>query len=432
MSAQPIGEAGHAEQHKRQHGVVAQPTPVQQQRIGSLVDHESGSRNDEEAAQRSSDRDTIAAESPAAMSGVRKAESHEPANDIGRHWLPAGPADQRDDHSPVHQRSEAADHDEPVETGTSGGRLRETRRKGRLHGETDDSPLRAVCIALDDYGLHSGINQAALLLAEAGRVQGIGCMVGGNAWPQWSRALVQLDHYCPDWRGFDLGLHLDLTETASAPFGARPLRRLMFECWSRQINRPTLRAEIRRQLDIFEQAIGRQPDYVDGHQHVHQFPVVRSELIDELCRRYGANPPWLRSTRRPTLSLSPSSPLSQPFNLDLKARMIEGLGARSLAVLAQSAGLRQNRALLGVRGFSAGAQAYANHLRRWLAEASTADLLMCHPSLAFDGDDSIISARLVEFEVLSGAAFGQWLVAERIVLRPMSWILASDGVRDPC
>lgn len=420
MSTQPVGEACHAQQHDRQHGVVAQRTPVQQQRIGGFVDEEAGGRHQKEAPQRPPEWSAAVAESPAAMACVREAEGHQPASHIASQRLPTGPAHDDHHHGPVHQRGGAADRDEPVDATALGEPLLQTDVR---HGESHDSRRRFLCIAVDDYGLHAGINQAALLLAAGGRVQAIGCMVGGAAWSRWSRALVHLDRHHAAGHGVDLGLHLDLTETAAGPFGARPLWRLMLDCWSHRIDRPQLRAEIRRQLDAFEHAIGRPPDYVDGHQHVHQFPAVRSELIDELRSRHGNRRPWLRSTRRPV------STDGGPFGL--KSRLIEALGSRALAAAARNTGFGQNRRLLGVHDFSADAQAYAIHLHRWLADADTADLLMCHPSLAFDGSDPIIQARLAEFEVLSGDGFGRWLVDAGIVLRPMSRILAGDAIRHP-
>ncbi len=424
MSTQPKGETGHADQHEGQHHVVTQPAPMNQQRIGGLIDQEAAGRDNKEAPQRSADGDALAAESPAAMAAIRKPEGHQPAEHVGHRRAPVGEADQGHDHAPVHQRSQAADGDEPVQAAAAIGLQ---GHKRWAHGQTDDSPKRSICIAVDDYGLHPGINQAALLLAEAGRAQAIGCMVGGSAWASWCRALMDVNHRAPAVRRIDLGLHLDLTETAAATFGARPLWQLMVECWSRCIDRRPLRAEIRRQLDVFEQTLGRAPDYVDGHQHVHQFPVVRSELMSELQGRYGSRStrPWLRSTRQ---AASSQRRFVGGLKDGLKASLIETLGAHALALAAQRGGFLQNRALLGVYDFRADAAAYAAHLRVWLRQAETADLLMCHPSLPSDGGDPLRGARVAEFEVLSSAALGSWLTAEGVVLRPLSWILASAGV----
>ncbi|MDQ2780657.1 MAG: ChbG/HpnK family deacetylase [Pseudomonadota bacterium] len=281
---------------------------------------------------------------------------------------------------------------------------------------------RAICIAVDDYGLHEGINQAALLLAAAGRVHAIGCMVGAAAWPQGSRALVDLARHHQHADGVDLGLHLDLTESPCGCLERRPLWRLIFDCWSGRIDRPLLRAEIRRQLDAFEQAVGRPPDYVDGHQHVHQFPVVRAELIDELCSRYPGRRPWLRSTVRPALTKGPA--------FGVKSWLIGALGAAEMTKAARLRALGHNRRLLGVHAFSDGPDIFAAHFRDWLSVAATADLLMCHPSLPFNGVDPILEARLAEFKVLSGETFERWLIDADIVLRPMSRILETVNVID--
>lgn len=147
--------------------------------------------------------------------------------------------------------------------------------------------------------------------------------------------------------------------------------------------------------------------------------MVRSELIDELQRRAGCGHVWLRNTAPPKFRAE-DGPQG-------KSRLIAALGARALSASARREGFGQNHSLLGVHDFSADAAAYAQHLQRWLFVAGTADLLMCHPSLAFDGPDPIIEGRVVEFEVLSGNGFGQWLTEAGIVLQPMSRTLDVDN-----
>lgn len=58
--------------------------------------------------------------------------------------------------------------------------------------------------------------------------------------------------------------------------------------------RKEIAAEITRQLDAFEEALGRPPDFVDGHQHVHVLPGVRRALLDILVRRYPAGSLYVR------------------------------------------------------------------------------------------------------------------------------------------
>lgn len=268
---------------------------------------------------------------------------------------------------------------------------------------------RAICIAVDDFGLHAGINRAALQLAAMGRVHAIGCMVGGPAWAAAGRALRQLE---PDQ--VDLGLHLDLTETPLSPGAPRSLAALVGDSFLGRIDRRAVRAQVRAQLDAFEQAIGRGPAYVDGHRHVHQLPTVRSELLAEVGARYGAFRPWLRSTRRPQ---------GPAWRSPVKPWVIEQLGARGLASAARGLGYPQNRHLLGVYDFQGGAARYAALLAAWLHAAGHADLLMCHPSRAAHAADPLIDARNAEFQVLSGADFDTLRADAGVELQPMSRIL---------
>lgn len=273
---------------------------------------------------------------------------------------------------------------------------------------------RRVCVCVDDYGLHSGIDGAALRLADMHRVHAISCLIGGKSWGVSSRSLRQIS---PD--GVDIGLHLDFTEAPLLDASRRSLPELIVASHLRLLDRRFIRAEIRAQFDAFEQAMGRGPAFVDGHQHVHQLPMVRSELLAELQARRGDLPPWIRSTRAPRAGRSASATSLGR----LKPRMIEGLGARGLATAASSLGYPQNQHLLGVYDFQGGRSGYRERLAGWLLSASDGDLLMCHPSLSTRDADPLIAAREAEFAVLSSAGLAADLRAAEVQLGPMSQML---------
>lgn len=223
----------------------------------------------------------------------------------------------------------------------------------------------------------------------------------------------------------DLGLHLDFTEAPLLPGTVRSLNSLIRASFLRRLNRPSVRAEIKAQLDAFEAAIGRAPAYIDGHQHVHQFPVVRDELLAELTERYRGFKPWLRSTRRASTTRAGAATNPLPW---LKPRIVQRLGAAGLASAAVASGYRLNGRLLGVYDFAGGVNRYAGLMVGWLASARHGDVLMCHPSVAIDCDDPLIKARCVEFDVLSGPAFQVQLEQASVALQPMSRILSNAAV----
>jgi predicted glycoside hydrolase/deacetylase ChbG (UPF0249 family) len=263
--------------------------------------------------------------------------------------------------------------------------------------------LRSICLCIDDFGLHEGVNEAALALRREGRVHALSCMVGAPAWTSGAAALRR-DTVGPA----DLGLHLDLTQypVTLAPESWSSL-------WARgtldRLSLTALRGEIDRQLDLFEHNIGRRPDFIDGHQHVHQFPQVRDALVDVLLRRYPYQKPWLRSTRSASWRLKPMA--------------ISQLGSRALTAAADVLAFAHNRRLLGIYDFTGGPERYESLLTRWLQLAKQGDLLMCHPSTQRIPGDPIAQARLDEFQVLSDKRF-EWHVRSNFVrLEAMSRIL---------
>ena len=277
---------------------------------------------------------------------------------------------------------------------------------------------RRIALCVDDFGLHEGVTGAVMKLAGLGRVNAVSCMVGAPAWSSDCQHLRALDR-----QRIDLGLHLDLTEF---PMRAHPrlrLRDLITAAYAGTLSEPQLLGEINAQLDIFEQALNRMPDYIDGHQHVHQLPVVRDALLRALRLRYPPSKVWLRSTRQARAGGVLPGLLRRSR---WKSSLIEALGSQALARLARRGGFGQNRHLLGVHDFRTDVCGYRRLMAAWLRAASDGDLLLSHPSLPQENlDDALLGARSTECTVLCEAAFGQALALEGILLAPISQILAS-------
>lgn len=256
---------------------------------------------------------------------------------------------------------------------------------------------QALIISADDYGMSDAIDAGILDLIARDRVSATACMVNSPRWPQAAQPL----RIVPATK-VAIGLHLDLTEFGE---GALPLKQLITASLLRRLDGADLRTRIDAQFARFEEAIGRAPDYVDGHQHVHQLPQVRTALLDVLAAR--SLKPWLRI----------SAPPWRPWHGDgLKRAVIRFLGARALASAARKRGLATTDRLLGVYAFDADDARYLNLLGRWLHQLSTRSALMCHPAERVDAADALGHARHTEYCVLAGAAFGHLLATGRIRL----------------
>ncbi|TJW32360.1 MAG: ChbG/HpnK family deacetylase, partial [Mesorhizobium sp.] len=140
---------------------------------------------------------------------------------------------------------------------------------------------RRIRLIADDYGLAPGVSTAILDLLERGRLTGTGCMTG---FPEWADEAARIRPLCGR---VAVGLHLTLTDqpavtgrSSLAPEGRLPpLGSLALPILRGRTDERDVHAELDAQYGRFVEALGRGPDFIDGHQHVHFLPVVRKWLL---------------------------------------------------------------------------------------------------------------------------------------------------------
>lgn len=262
--------------------------------------------------------------------------------------------------------------------------------------------MTTIIMTADDYAQSAAIDAGTLHLVNMGRVTAFSCLTLS---PRWGEAAAQITAQIQ--QAADIGLHLDFTQYA------QPLRHelatLIIKTVCRQLDTSAIRQSIHAQLDAFEQALGMPPDYIDGHQHVHQLPQIRQVLVEVLLARYPTRLPWLRIARPPVAD-------------GLKGMIIRLLGARALQRLAAKHHIRHSKLLLGVYGFNASTADYLRHMHAWFQTAQTIHTpmaMMCHPALAgsnVESSDPIYAARLVEYEALSSAQCSALIAEHHVTL----------------
>ena len=258
-----------------------------------------------------------------------------------------------------------------------------------------------LILCADDFGQSEAIDLAITQLIEMGRLSATSCMTLS---PRWSHAAKKLT---PSIREkASIGLHLDFTHFGDAI--SHP--KLVLLSLVRQLSSVHIKQSIHQQLDVFEAAIGTAPDYVDGHQHVHQLPQIREALLEILLARYGKNLPWLRIAKPPLAD-------------GLKGVIIRELGASALEKRAKALGFLCSGDLLGAYGFNGSSKEYLARFKGWLknvkSDAAT-PVLMCHPALErpLNEDDVIYPARVREFEILASDALAKELKEFSLVKSP--------------
>ncbi len=233
-----------------------------------------------------------------------------------------------------------------------------------------------IVLCADDYGIAPGVGKAIRHLLSLGRLSATSCMTTSAFWPEEARALKPLGHAA------DIGLHLTLTD--QRPLGAMPrlapagrlpgIRRMILLAYGGRLEGREIAAELARQLDRFEAELGRPPDFLDGHQHVHQLPVVREAVIELYRQRLAGRSTYMRYC---------SEPLAAILNRRHAAAeaLVISLLSRGFARRARAAGIPGNRRFSGVHDFS-GAVPYPRLFAAFLEDAQPGALVMAHPGLS--------------------------------------------------
>lgn len=253
-------------------------------------------------------------------------------------------------------------------------------------------------LCADDFAMTEGVSRSILALLADGRLSATGAMTSR---PHWRRLAGELAAFAPR---ADLGLHLNLT--CAAPLGTMPivaaggtlpkLPDLARMALISGAARTEIAAEIARQCAAFEDALGRPPDFIDGHQHVHVLPGVRNAVIAAVASRYALGSVYLRD---PADSLSAIRERGVAVG---KALVIAGLSL-GFGGSARRAGIPVNRGFAGVAPFDPGRD-FGSDLRRFLVRPGPAHLVMCHPGFIDDElarIDPVIATRPLEHAALA-------------------------------
>ncbi len=271
---------------------------------------------------------------------------------------------------------------------------------------------RVVAVCADDVGLVDGVAATVAQLAAAGRLNAASCVTTAPGWRP-AAALLR-DANAP----LALGLHFNLSEGAPLTRELRArwptfpgLARLLAGAALHALPAAAIAAEFAAQSDAFADALGRRPDFIDGHQHVHALPGVRDGIVDAI-----ASWPVVPAVRNTAHVCGPAAAL--------KRRVIAASGGGALERALVARGIAHNAVLLGAYDFAT--SDYRALFQRWLAAAPRqGGLVFCHPGPTTAGDP-IGAARQRESDYLGSAAFLADLDAAGVTIGP-AWAKRSSS-----
>ena len=243
-------------------------------------------------------------------------------------------------------------------------------------------------LCADDFGQNTAISDAIIELCELNKLNATSCMTNLPYWPTASARLSSLPSH------IKIGVHLNLTEgsalTSAGKKTTHSLAKLLLLSQCRQLNQRHIETEFYAQLVHFMETTSREPDFIDGHQHIHQFPVIRNALLNVYQRLF----PHRRITIR-----VPGSPGRAAFN-SVKASILTATGTPALRRQLIKHKIPHNTTFAGIYDFRQSAH-YADLFPRFFDAIKEDGIIMCHPGHpSSDEDDPIALARVNEYQYL--------------------------------
>lgn len=257
--------------------------------------------------------------------------------------------------------------------------------------------MKTIVLCADDYGQDLEISQGIINLIKHKRLSAVSCLVTG---PEWASAAIELTAFKSQ---VDIGLHFNLTEGQAlsqefiAKYGQNfySLKQLLQKSYSAQLDLPTVKAELLAQIENFVSRLGFLPDYIDGHQHIHQFPIIRQALLQVYQQKLMAKKSYIRVIQQ-KIKLT-----DVIFNY--KKIVIHLFGAAALKNLLQQHDIPHNQSFSGIYDFKS-AKNYHKIFPGFLREIQDGGIIMCHPGLA-SSRDVINKARCAEYEYFLSQQF---------------------------
>ena len=268
-----------------------------------------------------------------------------------------------------------------------------------------------MILCADDFGLNHSVSTGILDLVQAKKINSVSCLVTTNCWKKRASDLQ------PFFKNIETGLHLTLTHPKPIYFSGGSLLSLIRKSYLGQLNKKDLIHEIRKQMEMFTDCTKRLPDYVDGHEFCHHFPVVREALIEiseEL--HFKKNNLYIRVFR----------PGKLPF---LKMEFfwifnyLAALPSNKLIMLLKSRNLSFNSRLLGFHPYYWEPKKYFDYYLQ--TRPSEKDIFFCHPGLPSDDkSDNLRNYRPQIYNFMMSSQFDDMLSYYNISKRSPSFKLS--------
>jgi len=273
-----------------------------------------------------------------------------------------------------------------------------------------------LSICADDFGITSNVNLAILNLVKIKSLTEVSCI---TLTKNFEFDAIKLKEYKND---ISVGLHLTLTDfkplsgnkfliKKNKMFSAKDL---FSKCVFNKIPDIYFLEEINLQIEKFKNILGFYPDFIDGHQHIHQFPVIRRCLIKILKEKKLHDKIWIRNS-----SENISSILVRKVSI-LKCLILSMFGNSFKKKLIKE-NIKTNDGFSGIYDFSE-KKDYTTLFKKFIIKNSNNHLIMVHPGFSdqiLSDLDSVTKTRDLEYEFFSSNFFFDILRRNNITLKKL-------------
>jgi hypothetical protein len=259
---------------------------------------------------------------------------------------------------------------------------------------------KRIILTADDFGYNPAVSKAIVDLIKRQRLSAASCMTNMSDWHEYLAELLEHQDRC------SIGLHFNLTDGCLISTGkpAYELKNLIMKSYLRQLRQEDIELELQSQINEFKAKTGFLPNYIDGHQHIQQLPVIRNALIKVIHKNWPDKKPYMRIA---------SNGLLKSW-LKPKALILHLLGSDKLKKLCIKNQIPCNSSFSGVYNLRPNHN-YAQVFAGFLNEIQEQGIIMCHPGLATSSTaDPIHAARATEYEFFQSDEFLELLVRYKI------------------
>ena len=264
-------------------------------------------------------------------------------------------------------------------------------------------------LCADDFGQTSEICEGILTLVEHARISAVSCMSNCTAWSTYAKALLKYKDR------IDIGLHVNLDTL----LGDDPttIFDLAYAILVGKLTHNDIINAFFTQYHQFVEEIGRAPDFIDGHQHIHQFPIVAKAILSGYLQYFPNKDPYFRLA---TLSFDHTV----CYHALTKKIIISLLGNFFLKGQLKKLGISHNDYFAGIYNFNH-APFYRKHFLNFIDGIRPNTLIMCHPGFVTnDSNDPLQQFILLEYEYLMINCFFELIRLKKIIIHFAIFILS--------